>query len=269
MRAPRVYRTEAIVLRHRRIGEADTILTLYTPEHGKFDAIAKGVRRPTSRKSGHLEELSRSSLLLARGHSLDVITQCQLIESFTSLRSDLPRLSRALYVAELVDRFSADRQENEAVYSLLSATLGQLAEAQEPDQTVRYFELQLLALTGFQPQLRSCASCRGPVDAVINSFSPAAGGVICTNCRAFETSLRPLTVNALKVLRLLQDGSGGEARRLRLTPVLAMEIEEHLNRYIQHILEREVRSRAFMRSVREPLPVSNNPALAAGERVLS
>jgi DNA repair protein RecO (recombination protein O) len=79
MRSARVYRTEAIVLHHREIGEADKVLTIYSADQGKFDAIAKGVRRPTSRKSGHLEELSHSSLLLAHGRTLDVVTQCEVL----------------------------------------------------------------------------------------------------------------------------------------------------------------------------------------------
>src|SRR5580700_1429490 len=99
MRPSRLYRTEALILRERRIGEADKILTLYSLDRGKFDAIAKGVRRPTSRKSGHLEVLTRVSLLLASGRSLDVITQSETVESFAVLRDDLERLSRAIYVA--------------------------------------------------------------------------------------------------------------------------------------------------------------------------
>src|SRR5581483_2273902 len=109
MRTPRVYRTEAIVLHHRELGEADKVLTLYSPDLGKFDAIAKGVRRPTSRKSGHLEELSHSTLLLAHGRTLEVVTQCELLESFAGLREDLSRLGAAVYLAELVERFSAER----------------------------------------------------------------------------------------------------------------------------------------------------------------
>src|SRR3990170_8613190 len=98
----RLYKTEAIVLRQRKLGEADRILTLYTPALGKLDAKAKGVRKTTSRMAGHLQPLTRCVLQLAQGHASDVITGCDTLESFQGIRDDLERLSRALYVCELV-----------------------------------------------------------------------------------------------------------------------------------------------------------------------
>lgn len=250
MRSPRIYRIEAVVLRHRKIGEADRVLTVFSADQGKFDVIAKGVRRPTSRKSGHLEELSHSSLLLAQGRSLDVVTQCEVIESLANLKSDLERLSAAFYLAELVNRFTAERQENHAIYQLLLRCLRGLDGGGAAGVTLRYFEMQLLGYAGFQPQLRVCASCRGSIDPVLNAFSPTAGGVVCGNCRVEQSMLSPLTVNGLKVLRLLQEGSYADALRLRLTGVLTSETEEHLGRYLKHVLEREIRSGEFLRSLR-------------------
>src|SRR6476469_7490501 len=96
-RIPRVYRAEAVVLRTRRLGDADRILTLFTPNLGKIDAVAKGVRKQTSRKAGHLEPRTLTSLLLAHGRSLDLVTDTQTIDSFLPLREDLERLARGLY----------------------------------------------------------------------------------------------------------------------------------------------------------------------------
>jgi DNA repair protein RecO (recombination protein O) len=269
MRPARVYRAEAIVLRHRKIGEADKVLTLYSAEHGKFDAVAKGVRRPTSRKSGHLEELSHSSLLLAHGRTLDIVTQCEVLDSFASLRSDLRRLSAALYLAELVDRFSAEQQENIAVYRALLESLHGLAAGHDTDLTLRWFEIQLLDDSGFQPQLRLCSACHGPVEAVVNVFSPAAGGVVCTNCRAGEAAVRPLTVNALKVMRLLQSRPYSDVLKLRMPQGLTAEIEDHLHRYIRHVLEHEVRSREFFRSLRDLTDVQTEHVVAPMQPVVT
>src|SRR5438445_11492344 len=119
-RPPRVYRTEAIVLRQRRLGEADRILTLFTPQYGRLDAVAKGVRKQTSRKAGHLEPLTLTSLLVATGQNLDIITQSETIESFLTLREDLQRVARGLYVAELVDRATPERAEQFPIFQLLA-----------------------------------------------------------------------------------------------------------------------------------------------------
>jgi DNA repair protein RecO (recombination protein O) len=269
MSAPHVYKTEAIVLRHQKLGEADKVLRLYTPSLGKLDVVAKGVRRPNSRKSGHVEVLSRTSLLIARARTLDLVTQGEGIESFATLRTDLQRLSRALYCAELVDRFSAERIENYPLYCLLLDTLHRLAERDDLDLISCYFELHLLELNGYRPQLQSCTICHSALAPVVNYFSPAAGGVVCSACRLTEASLRPLTVNALKVMRLLQSAAFADATRVRLSPVLLAEIEEHLRLYTRYVLERDVRSFEFVQLVRHTLPDASATMHAHVENVVS
>ena len=249
-RIPRVYRADAVVLHQRRLGEADRVVTLYTPQLGKVDAIAKGVRKPTSRKAGHLELLTLTSLLLAVGKNLDVITQGETVESFMPMRTDLERLSRGFYVAELVDRFSEARVENYPVFRLLVETLQRLAASDALDLAVRYFELQLLGHLGYRPQLWRCVACRASLAPVPNSFSAALGGVVCPDCRQANVGLWRLSVSALKVLRLLERGSFDEAERLRLTPELASELELLLRGYVRHVLERNPRSLEFMDAVR-------------------
>jgi DNA repair protein RecO (recombination protein O) len=262
MPAPRVYKTEAIVLRQRKLGEADKIVTLFTPNYGKLEAVAKGVRRPKSRLAGHLEVLTYTSAMLAQGRNLDVVTQAQAIESFAPLREDLDRLSRALYADELVDRFSPEGAESYHTFQLLLTTLRRLAGGASADVVLRYFEMQLLNLAGFQPQLHNCLGCQRPLTPAPNYFSPAAGGVLCPSCGAGAVSSRPLSVSALKVLRLLQDGAFGDVLRVRIGPGLAQEVEFHLRAYVIHVLERDVRSAAFIDRLRregvgEPAGVSD------------
>ena len=123
MTTQRLYNTEAIVLKKHEVGEANSILTLYTPHLGKLRAIAKGVRRPKSKLGGHVEILTYSKVLLAQSQNLDIITQSQTIESFLPLRGDLWRTSRALYIVELVDQFSAEGEENYPLFRLLVDTI--------------------------------------------------------------------------------------------------------------------------------------------------
>jgi DNA repair protein RecO (recombination protein O) len=250
MTTPRIYKTEAIVLRQRKLGEAGKIITLYTPNYGKLEAVAKGVRRPKSRLGGHLEVLTHSTVMLAQGRNLDVVSQAQTVESFAPLRGDLHRLSRALYTAELVDRFSPEGAESYQVFQLLVATLRRLATARNVDTVVRYLEMQLLTLSGFQPQLARCVNCEQPLAATPNYFSPAAGGVLCPSCGPEAAGSRTLSLNALKVMRLLQSGSFAEVSRVRVNPALAQEIEMHLRAYLIHVLERDVRSAAFIDRLR-------------------
>src|SRR5258708_39802035 len=119
MPRPRVYKTDAIVLRQRKLGEADQIGTLFTAHGGKVDAVAKGVRRTKSRLAGHLEPLTHGAYLLAQGRELDIVTQAETNDGSPGLRGDLDRLSRGLYCAELVDRLLPARSEANPVFRLL------------------------------------------------------------------------------------------------------------------------------------------------------
>src|SRR5690349_18240594 len=114
-----VYRTEGIVLRRHDLGETDRILTLYTRDRCKVRAVAKGVRKPTSRKAGHVELFVRADMLLAEGRTLDVLTQVELIDPYLPLRDDLMRASYAAHLVELVDAFTEEADESRPMYQLL------------------------------------------------------------------------------------------------------------------------------------------------------
>jgi DNA repair protein RecO (recombination protein O) len=249
MAPPRLYKTEAIVLRQRRLGEADRILTLYTPIYGKIEAKARGVRRTTSRLSGHLQPLNRCMVQLARGRATDVIAGCETLESFQRLRNDLERLSRALYAAELTDRMMPERVQSFLTYRLLLETLRRLEGAGDSDLPLRHFEMRLLDQTGFRPQLDVCAACGGRLPEAANYFDPLAGGVLCATC-APGTDARSMSLNAIKVLRLLQRGTYKDIARLKMPAELAQEVERHLRSYLAATLERDIRSAAFIERLR-------------------
>jgi len=250
MTTPRVYKTEAIVLKRMNLGEADRILTLYSPNLGKFRAVAKGVRRPKSKMGGHLELLTHSALMLARGKNLDIITQSQTIDSFLPLRGDLWHTTTALYAAELVERFTAEHVENRPLYKLLLNTLSWLCEAEDAELTLRYFELKLLTHLGYKPQLHQCLGCKTSIEPRTNFFSSSGGGVLCPQCREKEPLACPISVNALKVMRFLEKSAYAAASKLKLDAELSRELEQLMRHYIRYLLEREVRSVEFLDRLR-------------------
>jgi DNA repair protein RecO (recombination protein O) len=247
---PRLYKTEAIVLRQRKLGEADRILTLFTPAHGKLDAKAKGVRKTTSRMAGHLQPLNRCMVQLAQGRTMEVVAGCETLESFQPLRENLERLSRALYAAELADRFLPERVENLPTYGLLLDTLRRLQAVADADLALRHYEMKLLERSGFRPELGRCLGCQQALQPTQNFFSPVAGGTYCSSCGAGAAGSRALSLNGLKVLRLLQRASYEEVGGLNLPPALAEEVERHLRSYIVCLLERDVNAAAFVERLR-------------------
>jgi DNA repair protein RecO (recombination protein O) len=246
----RLYKTEAIILRQRKLGEADRILTLYTPALGKLDAKAKGVRKTTSRLSGHLQPLNRVVVQLAQGHTADVVTGVETLDSFRHLREDLDLLSRGLYVAELTDRMTPEHVHSFPTYRLLFDTLTRLDNPGDGDQALRFFEMRLLDQSGFRPELDRCVGCLKELEPVDNFFAPVAGGAVCRGCVPGLAGPRVLTLNALKLLRLMQRGSYNDLARVRVPADLADEVERHLRSYIITVLERDVNAAAFIERLR-------------------
>ncbi len=251
MSTPRTYQTEAIIIKKTKLGEADRILALYTPHLGKIQAVAKGVRRPRSKMSGHLELITHSLVSLARGRNLDTVTGSQTINSFLPLKSDLWLTSCALYVTELVNQFTADHIENEGLFRQLLETLKQLCQPGDQELTLRYFELHLLSKVGYQPQLRKCVACRTQLKPTTNYFQSSAGGMLCPDCSPTQPASYPVSVNAQKVLRLFQNSDDSVIARLKIDARLSRELETVTGRYIRYLLEREVKSVAWLDSLRE------------------
>ncbi len=234
----RVYRAEALVLRRRNIGEADSIFTFFSPERGRFEAVARGVRKSRSRMRGHVEPLTRVQVLVAQGRSLDVLTQAETIHAYRVLREDLDRLPRALYCAELLDRFTVEAAEHPGLFDLVLAVLDGM-EGGAGEHIVRYFEVQMLAFTGFDLQLEACAVCQGrlPEDEVL--LSASAGGFVCRGCRGQAGGGRLLSLRAAKVLRFARTSALDAFASVRVEPGLARELELAMGDAIRFVLDRE------------------------------
>ncbi len=250
MARARAIRTETIVLRQQVFGEADRLLTLLTPDRGKFRAIAKGVRRPSSRKAGHLDLFMRADVLLAIGRNLDIINQAQTLDSYRALREDLLRSSYASYCVELLDCLTPDGETNHALYRLLADTLSRLSSTDNLALTARYYELHLLDLAGFRPELERCLGKAEPVQPEDQYFDPLAGGVLCARCGSESRDARPISVDVLRLMRFLQRSPYVAVQNLRVRANVAAELERTQLRYITVQLERKLKSVDFLDRVR-------------------
>ena len=250
VRKQRLYRTAGIVLKRVDLGEADRILTLFTRDQGKLRAIAKGVRRTTSRSAGHLEPFTLSDLLLAVGRELDVVSQAETIGAFRDVREDLVLTTHAYYLAELTDLLTEDRMENRAAFGALVDGFTALAEqAFHPRVVVIAFLLRLLDALGYRPELTECVSCRAAITPGRNQFSAHLGGALCPTCGPREMSARPIANDPLKLLRHLQR-SGGRAP-LNVAPEVSREAEALLRDYAEQIVERRLRTPALIARVQQ------------------
>jgi len=246
----RTQRAEGVVLRHSDFGEADRLLVLFTREMGKVRAIAKGVRKPRSRKGGHLEPFTRVNLLLAKGRHLSIITQAEALNIYYPLYEDLELFGHVSYIIELIDRFTLEGEANPALYALLIETLERLNDGENPFLVVRYYELRMLDFVGFRPELFECVSCKAKIEPEDQFFSYEMGGVLCPQCAPQHDSMRPVSLNALRFLRHYQRSSYTQARRAKVNDLIRMEMETLMQAYVAYLLERSLNSPAFLRRLR-------------------
>jgi DNA repair protein RecO (recombination protein O) len=246
----RTYRSEAIVLRRSDFGEADRMLTLFSRRYGKIRALAKGARKPQSRKTGHIELFMRTDFMFARGRNIDLITQAELVEAYPRLRQDLVRTTYASYIVELLDRFTVDGDADYRKYNLLAEALGWFAESSNLLVAARVYELQLLSLAGYQPQLFRCVKCGQPITEQDQFFSAELGGILCPDCRQEDARAMPVSAAAVKVLRHLQSHPWESVRRLQLRRDLHTELEGVMHHYLRYVLERDLKSVSFLHRLR-------------------
>jgi DNA repair protein RecO (recombination protein O) len=238
------------VLKRQDWGEADRLLWIYSRELGKTRALAKGVRKMRSRKAGHLEPFTRVNLLLAEGRDLPIITQAEASDLYLPLHADLVRIGYAAYIIELLDRFTYEEGENQGLFRLLVDTLSRLDHAPDPAFVVRYYEVRLLDLIGFRPQLIQCVGCGEAIKPEDQFFSSERGGILCPRCGRGISGVRPISLQALRLLRHFQRSRYHEARRLPLSPEVDRELEQLMNHYITYLLERALITPKFLRRVR-------------------
>ena len=224
-------------------------------ERGKLRLNAKGARKVGSRKSGHVELFIRSRMLIARGRGdIDIVSQVETIDAYRGLREDLTRSTYAHYVVELIDAFAEEGSEQPELFDLLAETLKHIETTNNLPLTVRFFEMQLLTLAGFQPQVFSCADQGEPLQEIapdeFYGWSPAAGGTLCPTHAAGRADASRLSLSALKVLRHALRTDYAAFTALTVREGILSEIEQAMLRYLQYVLERKVKSVEFLNLLR-------------------
>ncbi|MBN8580763.1 MAG: DNA repair protein RecO [Anaerolineae bacterium] len=247
----RSFRASAVVLRHSDWGEADRLLTLYTREQGMVRALAKGARKVTSRKAGHLQPFTYITVQLAKGRDLLIITQVETVNAFLPLHDDLMKTGHAAYAIELLLRFSyEDEGANPSIFRLLVETLERLEKEDDAWLPLRYYEMRFLDAVGFRPQLFECVNCGREIRPEDQFFSFLAGGVVCPRCGEGLPNLGKISLETLKYLRHFQRSSYKDASRARPGLEIQKEAETLMQGYFTYLLERELNTPGFLKKVR-------------------
>jgi DNA repair protein RecO (recombination protein O) len=232
-----LYRDTGVVLRTYKLGEADRIVVLLTEHHGKIRAVAKGVRKTTSRFGARLEPMSHVRLLLYQGRELDIVSQADLVDTTAALVADLDHLTSGIAMLEAVDQIALEREPAPHLYRMLVGGLRAVSERGGP-LVVPAFYWKLLAAEGMRPALDGCVRC-GEAEPLV-AFDVDQGGVLCRSCR----SGAPISPEALQLMRLILGGGLNAALDVPASAA-THEVAAHATRALEHHLERRLRTVAM------------------------
>ena len=241
------YNTEALVLKRTNLGEADRLITFLSKYKGKFTAVAKGVRKITSRRAPNLELFNHIRGQFVMGKDLDIVAEVESIQTFRNVKENLQKIASGYHLAEMTNGFLADGQGS-SVFDLLKETLERLdqKESGEAKKVLRAYEIKFLDTLGFRPQLQVCASCNSKISEGKNFFSPDIGGVLHPSCTRNLLFAKPVSQSSLKILRFFQTESWGQIQKLVFPPGLHQELERVMRDYVEYLLEKELKSAQFM-----------------------
>lgn len=246
-----LYNADALVIRVRDFDEADKIVTLLTREEGKVQAVARGARRPRNRFAASSQLFTQVKAQLFHGRSLDTLSQVEIVESFRRLREDLEKMAYATYACELADELIKEKDRSETPFLLLLAVLHLFHEGENPEAVLRAYELKLLAMLGFRPNLEDCVSCGGALpDGPFVRFAPGAGGTLCGRCAAGGDAVMRISRGALETMKRLTDADIRKVHVLRLGADVQAELARALDGYITFRVEKRLRSKEFLDTVR-------------------
>ncbi len=241
-----LYRAEGIVLRNKNLGEADKIVTVFTCTHGKVRAVAKGARRPRNRLSGTTQLFSYSDFLFFSGKNLDNINQAYLKESFFRIRDDLIRMAYASYVAELLDLLVEEKAKSEELFYLLLTILRLLSTEIDLRTVTRFYELKLMDILGYRPELDSCVKCGTSLQVKSGGFSASIGGILCNVCMGSVRDAVSLSLGAIALMKYLLTVEPAKLNVLRISEKVHSEIQRALELYVRYRVERDIKSLSFL-----------------------
>jgi DNA repair protein RecO (recombination protein O) len=248
------YKTQAIVLRTLDYGESDRIVTFYTAEFGKVKGIAKGARRSTKRFANTLEPFSCLELIFSRRHpdGLALVEAGAVINYFPQIRRDLKKTLYASYMIDITDQFTLENKTNTELFRLVGDFLELLDLGSVSEDLVRFFEMRLLRLVGYEPVLDRCVACQAPVEnGAMYHFSVRDGGLKCGTCSPRDYDFLGVSTGTVKSMLLGKDLEREKLCRLMLSEQGARESRHFLERFIAHLLGKEVKSLHVLREIRE------------------
>ncbi len=251
-----LFRTNAIVTRATHYGESDKIVTFFTRDFGKIRGIAKGARRSKKRFQNALGLFSHIRLIFfdREGVGLVRAESSDILHTFPNIRENLTKIYHGNYFLELVNEMAGEREANREAFNLLLSFLLGLEEGEAQEERLRMFEIRMLSLFGYRPNLKRCDLCKKDWEDLRNTrtlfFSPEKGAMVCERCSTMLNHLAPLSLGTARLIEQISQTDLSKIHRLKFTPQALSESQELLQKFITYQLGKELKSLKALRDLR-------------------
>jgi DNA repair protein RecO (recombination protein O) len=253
-----LFTTNAIVIRSLNYGESDKIITFFTKDFGKLKGIAKGARRSRKRFQNALGLFSHLRLIFFDKEGLGLVRaeSCDILHSFPKIKEDLQKILYGNYYLELVNEMAGEREANREAFDLLLCFLSSLEEANLQEEPLRIFEIRMLSLFGYRPNMRRCDLCKKDWENLkeipVVFFSLERGALICEPCSKMRNNLIPLSLGTARLIEKISQTELSKVERLRFTLKALSESRELLPKFISYQLGKELKSLKALTEISSP-----------------
>ncbi len=241
-------KTQGIVIKRMNFGEADRILTILTESQGKIKAIAKGSRKILAKLGGSLEPFCLVDFIFHEGKSFYIVTSAVVIKHFEKIHTDIDKTSKAFYIGELLDKFIEVGQKHPEVFHLFAKYLENLENADDKI-LIPVFSAKILEALGFKPVTSECLHCRNKLVPEQNFWDDIEGGVICQKCHDKFGHGKEISNDVIKILRLVFSSEFSLGSKININDKYKNQTAAVLESYIEGIIERELKSKKFMKDI--------------------
>jgi DNA repair protein RecO (recombination protein O) len=248
-RRKKFIQTEAIALKVYDFGDADRIFIFLTPGQGIIKIVAKGIRKPKSKMGGHIDVLSKINAYISLNDNLSNLSQVETIENYKTIKEDLTLISVGFYLLELSEKFSVENDPNNDIYYLLSITLDKIDKSVHKELLMRWFELNLLSLSGFLPDLYNCQISGETLLEGDHLFSSINGGLVEKKFSTETDNYIYVDKNSIKAMRFLVNNEWDKVSTSKFSVKNLEKIKEVTKKYIQTITQSSINSEKFLSRV--------------------